>query len=199
MATAEDTLAGAAVMRAEDAGTTALSTEHPGWLPWLVEQNLRRVLTLLYRMVGNYADAQELAQDVFLKAYQRRHQLREPQRVLGWLFRIASNAAIDFQRAHTVERAMQSWDESIQLGPPSLSPEQHYARAEGERRLHEALRLLSPKERAAIVLRDLEGLSGPEVARLLGCSQVTVRTHIASARVKLRQFFEGKLIRGNKG
>ncbi len=177
----------------------AVSVEHPEWFPQVVRQHLSRVLSVLYRIVGNYADAQELAQDVFLKAYQRRGQLRDAGHITGWLLRIASNAAIDFQRAHAHERANQVWDEELDLGPPSPSPEQQYVRAENERRLHEGLRLLSPKERAAIVLRDLEGVSGPEVARLLGCSEVTVRTHIASARVKLRQFFEGKLVRGNKG
>jgi len=200
MATAEETLAGVPVRVADrESGSLVLSADHPDWLPQILRQNLNRVLSLLYRMLGNYADAQELAQDVFLKAYQRREQLRDPARVTGWLLRIASNAAIDFQRAHSHERATQTWDETLDLGPPSPSPEQQYARAENERRLHEALRLLSPKERAAIVLRDLEGVSGPEVAVILGCSEVTVRTHIASARVKLRQFFEGKLVRGNKG
>ncbi len=200
MATAEETLAGVPMGVGErENALLSVSTEHPEWFPQVVRQHINRVLSVLYRMVGNYADAQELAQDVFLKAYQRRAQLRDPCRVTGWLLRIASNAAIDFQRAHAHERATQTWDEALDLGPPSPSPEQQYLRAENERRLHEGLRLLSPKERAAIVLRDLEGVSGPDVARMLGCSDVTVRTHIASARVKLRQFFEGKLVRGNKG
>lgn len=200
MATAEETLAGVPIGVGErEEAVLPLSTEHPEWFSRVVRQHINRVLSVLYRMVGNYADAQELAQDAFLKAYQRRAQLRDPSRVTGWLLRIASNAAIDFQRAHARERASQTWDETLDLGPHSPSPEQQCLRAENERRLQEGLRLLSPKERAAIVLRELEGMSGPEVARVLGCSEVTVRTHIASARVKLRQFFEGKVVRGNKG
>ena len=158
------------------------------WFSDLVHQHLRRVFGVLYRMVGNRADAQDLAQEVFLKAFQRRHQLRDPDRALAWLLRIASNAAIDFQRARAGERSAGPALEDLELWEPEATPEQLLVRKERERRLHDALRQLSPKERAAIVLRDLEGWSGREVARALDCSQITVRTHIASARIKLRRF-----------
>ncbi len=135
-------------------------------------------------MVGNYADAQDLAQEVFLKAYQRRRQLRDPGRLLPWLLRIASNTAIDFLRSRAGEK--------VRIEPPEISalptPEQQVLQDERDARLHRALQILSPKERAAIILRDLEGFTGAEVARSLGCSQITVRTHIASARIKLRRF-----------
>lgn len=199
MATAEETLRGAAAPHggAQEASVSE-AVLHPDWFPDLVKQHLRRVFSVLYRMVGNHADAQDLAQEVFLKAFERRNQLRDPARAAGWLMRIASNTAIDFRRSRSPERTAEPWDESADLGPRSPTPEQIFARSENERRLHEALRLLSPKERAAIVLRDLEGVSGPEVARMLGCSAITVRTHIASARIKLRRYFQGKTVKGNK-
>lgn len=198
MATAEGTLAGKAVSAAAEEMRPSAAGAPAGaeWFTALVERHLGRVLTLLNRIVGNYADAQDIAQEVFLKAYQRQHQLRDPERVRAWLMRIASNAAIDFLRARGAEGTCRTLNEQVDTGPPVPSPEQQYVRDERQRRLHDALRLLAPKERAAIVLRDLEGLSGPEVAKALGCSPVTVRTHIASARIKLRRFFEGKEIRG---
>ena len=193
MATAGETLAGrvpsGAVAEARQA--TAVSvTDSPEWFSELVRYHLRRVFALLYRMVSNHADAQDLAQEVFLKAFQRRHQLRDPDRALPWLLRIAANTAIDFQRGRAAERRTEAWSEELEPSSLAPSPEQQLVWQERERRLHEALRVLSPKERAAIVLRDLEDLTGAEVARALGCSQITVRTHIASARIKLRRVLE---------
>lgn len=190
MAAAQDTVADEMVssLAEQERGAAAMSSvDSPEWFSGLVKQHLRRVYGMLYRMVGHREDAQDLAQDVFLKAYQRRHQLREAARVLPWLLRIASNAAIDFQRSRAVTRFPEEWNDDLQTDAGPLSPEQQLLRDERGQRLHRALRLLSPKERAAIVLRDLEGLSGIEVARALGCSPITVRTHIASARMKLRR------------
>ena len=193
MATAGETLAGSVAPGAvaEARRSSAVSaTDSPRWFSELVRDHLRRVFGLLYRMVGNHADAQDLSQEVFLKAFQRRHQLRDPDRALPWLLRIASNTAIDFQRGRTAERRTEPWGEGMEPASLTPSPEQQLVWKQREQRLHEALRVLSPKERAAIVLRDLEGLSGAEVARALGCSQITVRTHIASARIKLRRVLE---------
>ncbi len=193
MATAGQTLAGELVSRAPEAGREATRVplaDSPEWFSGLVHQHLRRVFGVLYRIVNNRADAQDLAQDVFLKAYQRRHQLRDPERALPWLLRIASNAGIDFQRARAVERVPEAWTEELEPGPPAPSPEQALVQHERQQLLREALKVLAPKERTALVLRDLEGLSGAEVARALGCSEITVRTHIASARIKLRRYLE---------
>ena len=188
MVTAGETLAGEILPRAvEGARTSApVSGDATDWFAGLIEQHLRRVFAVLYRTVGNSADAQDLAQEVFLKAFQRRHQLRDPDRVLPWLLRIAANAAIDFQRARAAQR-QDAWDDTLEPQSPEISAESRLVQQERQKRLHRALRLLSPKERAAIVLRDLEGLSGAEVAGALGCSQITVRAHIASARIKLRR------------
>ena len=78
---------------------------------------------------------------------------------------------------------------------PGLEPEEETLRSERHRRLWAALKVLSPKERAAVVMRDLEGMPNQEVAATLGCSMITVRTHISSARIKMRKFLlkeEGK-------
>src|ERR1700721_735984 len=63
-----------------------------------VEQNMRRVFLLIYRMVGNVADAQDLTQEAFIKALQRQDQLKDLEKASHWLSRIASNTAIDFLR-----------------------------------------------------------------------------------------------------
>src|SRR5260221_13613033 len=170
------------------------------WLDGLVHSHTRRVFALLYRMIGNAADAQDLSQEVFLKAWQNRHQLRDAERPTGWLLRIAANCAIDFQRSRASQRPGSPMAPSLDAEAghgPSLrdhlasddpGPEALSLRDEQQRRLWKALEILSPKERAAVVMRDIEGCPNRDVAQALGCSMITVRTHIASARIKMRQY-----------
>ena len=63
-----------------------------------ISENLRRIFLLVYRMVGNVADAQDLTQEVFIKALQRRDQLKDEEKAAHWLSRIATNTSIDFLR-----------------------------------------------------------------------------------------------------
>ena len=72
----------------------------------------------------------------------------------------------------------------------SDSPEQILLRSEERNYLEDGLRLLSPRERAALILRDVEGLPAEEVAERLNCSKATVRSHIANARIKFRRYME---------
>ena len=174
------------------------------WFSELVRGHSRRVFALLYRMVGNAGDAQDLSQEVFLKAWQNRRQLHDAERPTPWLLRIASNSAIDFQRSRASQRPgspmVPSLDDENQSGlrdrltSPDLTPEASALRDERHGRLWAALGVLSPKERAAVVMRDIEGVPNREVAAALGCSMITVRTHISSARTKMRKF----LSRGKK-
>ena len=76
------------------------------------------------------------------------------------------------------------------LREPSESPEQAVLRSEHRSYLDEGLKLLTARERAALVLRDVEGLPAEEVARILNCSKATVRSHIANARIKFRRYVE---------
>ena len=80
------------------------------------------------------------------------------------------------------------------LSSVELTPEAASLQGEQQRRLWAALDVLSPKERAAIVMRDIEGVPNREVAQALNCSMITVRTHISSARIKMRKF----LLKGRK-
>jgi RNA polymerase sigma-70 factor, ECF subfamily len=151
--------------------------------------NLRRIFLLIYRMVGNVADAQDLTQEVFIKALQRRDQLKDATKAAHWLSRIATNTAIDFLRRHGRVTFCDIDDVVEPLRtPPADSPEQIVLRAERESILQGGLQVLTPRERAALLLRDVEDLPAEEVARQLACSKATVRSHIANARVKVRRY-----------
>lgn len=164
--------------------TTAVSSDAE-----FVEQHLRRVFRLIYRVVGNVPDAQDLTQEAFIKALARRAQLKDPNKAAQWLGRIAVNTALDFvrQRKRVV---FEELDKAPEM--PTESPEQRLLRSEKQAYIEDGLRLLSERERAALILRDIEGLPAAEVAKQLGCSPATVRSHIANARVKFRKYVKGR-------
>jgi RNA polymerase sigma-70 factor (ECF subfamily) len=152
-----------------------------------VSENLRRIFVQIYRIVGNVADAQDLTQEAFIKALQRQDQLKDGQKAAHWLSRIATNTAIDFLRRSG--RATYCEMENAPEGHAE-SPEQLLLRSEQRNYLADGLRLLSARERAALLLRDVEGLPAEEVARRMDCSKATVRSHIANARTKFRRYIE---------
>jgi RNA polymerase sigma-70 factor, ECF subfamily len=156
-----------------------------------VSENMRRVFLLIYRRVGNVADAQDLTQEAFIKALQRQDQLKDLEKAAHWLSRIATNTAIDFLRRSGRENFSDVDDlPEPFISSPSDSPEQMVLRAESRERLEAGLDVLTSRERTALLLRDVEDLPAEEVASRLNCSKATVRSHIANARVKLRRHFE---------
>lgn len=155
-----------------------------------ISDNLRRIFLQIYRVVGNVDDAQDLTQEAFIKALQHREQLKDMEKAAHWLSRIASNTAIDFLRRH----GRVSFADIENLPEPmrstEASPEQQVLRTEHQTYLADGLRLLTGRERMALLLRDVDGLPAEEVARQLNCTKATVRSHIANARIKLRRYLE---------
>jgi RNA polymerase sigma-70 factor (ECF subfamily) len=156
-----------------------------------IQENLRRIFLLIYRIVGNVDDAQDLTQETFIKALQRRTQLKSLDKAGHWLSRIACNTAIDYLR----RKKKLAYTELSDLPERAVvergaSPEQLVLR--GERRLHldGGLALLSERERMALLLRDVEDMPADEVAREMNCSMATVRSHIANARIKFKRYLE---------
>lgn len=160
-----------------------------------VQENLRRIFLQIYRIVGNVDDAQDLTQETFIKALQRQDQIKDLGKAAHWLSRIASNTAIDFLRRH----GRVTFAEVSELSEPltvdaAESPERLLLRAEQNAELEDGLQSLSVRERTALLLRDVDGLSGKEVAEVLQCSEATVRSHIANARIKFRKFLQRRAI-----
>lgn len=156
-----------------------------------IQEHMRRVFLIIYRIVGNVADAQDLTQESFIKVLQRSEQLKDPEKAAHWLSRIASNTAIDFLRRH----GRVNFTEIDSLIDPLIAehennPEQTLLRRERTDRLEEGLRHLTEKERTALILRDVEDVPAEEVARQMNCSMATVRSHIANARIKFRRYLE---------
>jgi RNA polymerase sigma-70 factor, ECF subfamily len=156
-----------------------------------VQANLRRIYLQVYRIVGNADDAQDLTQEVFIKALQRNEQIQDAQKAAHWLSRIATHTAIDFLRRRKRSPFSPSDDLTMQsTSDTGESPEQGALRGEQRSILDAGLKRLSERERTALVLRDVEGFSAEEVAEHLSCSKATVRSHIANARVKFKRFLD---------
>jgi RNA polymerase sigma-70 factor (ECF subfamily) len=157
-----------------------------------VQQNLRRIFLLIYRIVGNPADAQDLTQETFIKALQRKGQLRDLEKSAHWLSRIASNTAIDFLRRNKkysfseISRVTESFTSSYENAEQSLLRNERWQHLDG------GLALLTERERTALILRDLEDVPADEVASQMNCSLATVRSHIANARTKFKRYLEGR-------
>jgi RNA polymerase sigma-70 factor, ECF subfamily len=147
----------------------------------------RRVLGLALRLTGNLDDAQDAAQEVFLRLH-RNFRALDADAVAPWLHRVTVNVCADVLRRRKTRPAV-----SIDRDHASTEPNPE-AQAERERNrqlLGAALARLGEKERAALVLRDLQGLSTAEVAEALGSTEATVRVQISKARLKLREWLRG--------
>lgn len=156
-----------------------------------ISDNLRRIFLLIYRIVNNVDDAQDLTQEAFIKALQRQDQIKDLEKASHWLSRIATNTAIDFLRrqGRVSFSDLEDLPESVSVSPLE-SPESLVLRTERREYLEAGLSTLTDRERTALLLRDVEDLPAEEVAAQLNCSKATVRSHIANARTKFRRYVE---------
>jgi len=161
----------------------------------------QRVVSIAWRMLGNSDDAQDAAQEVYLRVFKYLGRFRTGEDFRGWLYRITINVCHDLARRKrsvmTTQFSEIDFGEAhAEIEDPGTDPETRTLRQQQLALVRRALHVLSTKERAALVLRDLEGLSTEEVARALGSRPVTVRSQVSSARAKIRTFCERLSRRG---
>lgn len=149
-----------------------------------------RIYNLCSYMLGNVHDAEDAAQNTFIKAYQNLSKFNHSASLYTWLYRIAVNTCIDHKRRpfflSIFTRSETGEELAIEQISDSPSPEKVYDSKQIQDGLQEALRKLSPKMRAAIVLKELEGLSYEEIADTLDVSIGTVKSRISRARDELK-------------
>jgi RNA polymerase sigma-70 factor (ECF subfamily) len=147
----------------------------------LVRLHQRMVLGTAYRLLGRMEDAQDAAQEVFLKLLQKHKQIEGDPK--PWLYRVTVNVCNDWYRRRTVVA-----EPDPDAADPSTDALSAITLEERKKLLKEGLKTLGERERAAVILRDIEGLSTAEVAKMLGVEEVTVRSQISVARVKLAKY-----------
>ncbi|WP_053062235.1 RNA polymerase sigma factor [Desulfovibrio sp. TomC] len=153
----------------------------------LVDRHRPGVTHLATRFCQEPAGVEDLAQEIFVKAYLNLGGLRDWAMFRSWLHRIAANTCIDWLRRRKAEVGLVGGlDESL---PDEGELARGQAR-EAQRRLEAAMAVLGPKDRLLVALLGLEGKSVEEVAQLTGLSQVNVKVRAFRARRKLKAFLE---------
>ena len=146
----------------------------------LVRTHERRAYAVARAIVVNHEDAEDAVQEAFLHAYRALHRFLPDQAFGAWLHRIVANAALDITRRRKVRDA----DELPEtVASPFRDPAES---SELRRRLQEALESLPPRQRAVIVLHDVEGFKHAEIGTMLGIPEGTARSDLHYARSHLR-------------
>lgn len=161
----------------------------------LVEHNQNRVYSLALRMVGNPEDAADLAQEAFLSAWKGLERFQGDAAFSTWLYRLTSNACIDFLRREKRKKAagtilyLDDNEDGAPLDLPDYDADPHKQLEHSEVREHiqQGLAALSPEHRQVLSLREVSGLSYAEIANILNLEEGTVKSRIARARLALRK------------
>jgi RNA polymerase sigma-70 factor (ECF subfamily) len=157
----------------------------------LVRRYQDRLYRFILRMVSSHDEALELAQEAFIKAWQALPGWQPEAQFQTWLFRIASNTAMDsLRRRKVVEFVAQ--DEDYEVAADAPGPEGQLQTRQRMRALESALNRLPPEQREIVLLRELEDMSYSDISEALGISEGTVKSRLARAREALLGFYRQK-------
>jgi len=172
-------------MVTEDEGILIARSRSGDWEAFagLIRMHQRMIHSLAYRMSGSAADAEDLAQETFIRAYRALDSYRGGAKFSSWLYRIALNLCLRWRRLEIRRGAADR--EWARAGARDTAPD---ARSE---RVQEALLMLPPKQRAAVVLTVFDGMSHSEAATMLGCPEATLSWRLFAARQRLASLLSG--------
>jgi RNA polymerase sigma-70 factor, ECF subfamily len=162
----------------------------------LVRRHQRHILNLIYRSIGDRMQAEDLAQEVFLRVWRAAEKYETRAKFTTWVYRIAVNLCLDAMKsAHHKQPFIhpdaggeeQGENDKLLYGCDYTgSPEEHLLAAEESHRIFAALQSLPVNQRLAIVLKKFDGLSYDEIGRVLGCSVSAVESLLVRAKKTLR-------------
>ncbi|MCX6555086.1 MAG: sigma-70 family RNA polymerase sigma factor [Candidatus Aminicenantes bacterium] len=160
----------------------------------LYERTRSRIFSLAYRYAGNAADAEDILQDSFIKAFSslRKCQLNENSYFATWLYRIAVNCSLDHIRRRRTRESHANAEWSTRLSADtenegSATPEGEYLRGEIRQQVQRGLAKLSSRKRMVVVLRHYQQLKIGEIAAVMGCSQGSVKRQLFRALAQLKK------------
>ena len=160
----------------------------------LVVRYRGRIYALILNMTGNDADAWDLSQEVFLKAWKALPRFEARAQFFTWLYRIAHNVTYDWLRKRRIGPGTE-FDDALGQTPAagavtvpqgSTAPDDRLRNKEVGARIAEALKELSPEHRAVVLLKEVDGLSYQEIAGAVGCTLGTVMSRLFYARKRLQ-------------
>src|SRR5438034_9119481 len=162
----------------------------------LIRRYQERIYATIYHMTANNEDANELAQETFIKAYQALKSFKGDSSFFTWLYRIAVNKTINFlkQRKNRSQMSLNDLDFNAEHDPDLVAlisdktPRREVNLAELQEKLNEAMQKLSEPHRLAVTLHDVQGLSHEEIAKIMDCNFGTVRSRPFYALQQLHEF-----------
>jgi len=160
----------------------------------LVQGCQERIYATIYHMTSNHEDANDLAQDTFIKAYRSLKSFRGGSSFYTWVYRIAVNRTINFlkQRKKRYHMSLNDLDLNVEGNPDLVAmisehtPRRDAQLSELQQKLNEALMQLSDQHRLAVVLHDVQGVPHDEIAKIMECNVGTVRSRLFYARQQLQ-------------
>lgn len=153
----------------------------------IVSRYRNQVASLAYKMVNDYDEAADIAQNVFVKMSKNVWRFDEKKKFYTWLYRITVNASIDYIRKHKRHRHEPLENYHEQSDGLMHNPEFNYRRHQLHGYLRQATSHLNEKQRSAFLLRDIDGCKIDEVADIMDMPEATVRWYLHRARSRIRR------------
>jgi RNA polymerase sigma factor (sigma-70 family) len=167
----------------------------------LVRRYQERVYATVYHMTANHEDANDLAQDAFIKAYRALNSFKGDSSFFTWVYRIAVNKTINFlkQRKKRTQMSLNDLDFNAEHDPDLIAlisdktPRRDLNLAELQEKLNEAMLKLSDTHRLVVTLHDVQGMSHDEISKVMDCNTGTVRSRLFYARQQLQAYLSDYL------
>lgn len=167
----------------------------------LIRRYQERIYATVYHMTSNHEDANDLAQEAFIKAFQALKSFKGGSSFYTWVYRIAVNKTINFlkQRRNRTQMSLDDLDYNAEHDPDLVAfisentPRRDIHLAELQEKLNTAMQKLSEPHRLVVTLHDIQGLSHEEIADIVGCNIGTVRSRLFYARQQLQAYLSDYL------
>ena len=167
----------------------------------LIRRYQERIYATIYHMTANHEDANDLAQETFIKAYQALKSFKGDSSFFTWVYRIAVNKTINFlkQRKNKTHMSLNDLDFNTEHDPDLVAlvsdktPRRDVNLIELQEKLNGAMQKLSETHRLVVTLHDVQGLSHDDISKIMGCNTGTVRSRLFYARQQLQAYLSDYL------
>ena len=167
----------------------------------LIRRYQERIYATIYHMTANHEDANDLAQETFIKAYQALKSFKGDSSFFTWVYRIAVNKTINFlkQRKNKTHMSLNDLDFNAEHDPDLVAlvsdktPRREVNLIELQEKLNGAMQKLSETHRLVVTLHDVQGLSHEDISKIMGCNTGTVRSRLFYARQQLQAYLSDYL------
>ncbi|MBO5955857.1 MAG: sigma-70 family RNA polymerase sigma factor [Clostridia bacterium] len=164
----------------------------------LIDEHFKKIYNIAYRLSGNEADASDMTQEVLIKIFRHIGTFNGNSKFSTWVYRVATNTCLDElkkirrRNAYSLDAEIDTGDSevAVQVRDESPSPDIAAEQKELSAAVGKAIKRLSPDHSAVVILRDIQGMSYEEVAKILNCSVGTVKSRLNRGRAQLKKILE---------